>query len=71
MAHLLYEVDGRQVSLFVVPDVRHTERSIDVVGHQARLWSADDVGYVLVGDGASVDDDAVMDKVAAYMRAYE
>ena len=25
-------------------DVRHTERSIDVVGHQARLWSADDVG---------------------------
>ena len=66
MAHLLYEVEGRQVSLFVVPDGSHAERSIEVVGHQARLWSAADVGYVLVGAG----DTAVMDKVAAYMRAY-
>jgi anti-sigma factor RsiW len=71
MTHLLYEVEGRPVSLFVVPDVRHTERSLDVVGHQARLWSADDVGYVLVGDGASADDGAAMDRVAAYMRAHE
>ena len=70
MAHLLYEVEGRQVSLFVVPDGSHAERSIEVVGHQARLWSAADVGYVLVGDVGGAGDTAVMDKVAAYMRAY-
>ncbi len=70
MAHLLYEVEGRQVSLFVIPDARPTERSLDVVGHQTRLWSADDVGYVLVGDVARADEGAAMDKVAAYMRAY-
>ncbi len=29
------------------------------------------LGYVLVGDGASDDDDAAMDRVAAYMRAYK
>lgn len=67
----LAAVHGVEVSLVVVPDVRHTERSLDVVGHQARLWSTDDVGYVLIGDGASADDDAAMDRVAAYMRAYE
>ena len=49
-AHLLYEVEGREVSLFVVPDGSHAERSIEVVWHQARLWSAADAGYVLVGD---------------------
>ena len=67
MAHLLYGVEDRQVSLFVVPDGSRAERSLEVVGHQARLWSAADVGYVLVGDAG---DAAVMDKVAAYMRAY-
>jgi anti-sigma factor (TIGR02949 family) len=70
MAHLLYEVEGRQVSLFVVPDGSHAERSLEVVGHQARLWSAADVGYVLVGHVDGPADAAVMDKVAAYMRAY-
>jgi anti-sigma factor RsiW len=67
MAHLLCEVEGRQVSLFVVPDGSRAERSLEVVGHQARLWSAADVGYVLVGDAGDAE---VMDKVAAYMRAY-
>jgi len=67
MAHLLYEVEGRQVSL-VVPDGSRAERSLEVVGHQERLWSAADVGYVLVGD---TGDAVVMDKVAAYMRAYK
>lgn len=71
MTHLLYEVEGRQVSLFVVPNGSHAEGSIDVVGHQARLWSTDDVGYVLVGDVDGAEGAAVMDKVAAYMQAYE
>lgn len=70
MTHLLYEVEGRQVSLFVVPDGSHGERSLEVVGHQARLWSTADVGYVLVGQVEGPAAAAAMDKVAAYMRAY-
>ncbi|MDA1094916.1 MAG: zf-HC2 domain-containing protein [Acidobacteria bacterium] len=71
MAHLLYEVEGQQVSLFVVPDGSHAERTLEVVGHEARLWSDAGVGYVLVGNAAGPADVAVMDKAAAYMRAYE
>jgi hypothetical protein len=67
MAHLLYEVEGRPVSLFVIPDERHAERSLEVVGHHARLWSNDEAAYVLVGQ----EDPADMDRVVRYMRRYE
>lgn len=66
MAHLLYEVQGQPVSLFVIPETRPGERTLEVVGHEARLWSSDDAGYVFVGPGNA---DA-MDKVAGYMRGY-
>ena len=66
MAHLLYEVEGRPVSVFVEPEAWHAERSLEVVGHQTRFWSADEAAYVLVCGNA-----ADMDKVAAYMQGYE
>ena len=67
MAHLLYEVAGQPVSLFVIPAVDHAERSLEVMGLQARLWSNDAAACVLVGR----ENVALMDKVAAYMRSYE
>ena len=67
MAHLLYEVEGRPVSLFVIPDTQQADASLEVVDHQARLWSNDAAAYVLVGQEAAAD----MDKVAAYMRGYQ
>ena len=66
LAHLLYEVEGRPVSVFVNPEAWHAERSLEVVGHQTRFWSDDKAAYVLVCDNA-----ADMDKVAAYMQGYE
>ncbi|MDP6582484.1 MAG: hypothetical protein QF681_17675, partial [Vicinamibacterales bacterium] len=66
IAHLLYEVEGQSVSLYVLPDERLAERSLEVVGHQTQLWSDDEAAYVLVCAGATD-----MDKVAAYMRGYE
>ncbi len=67
MAHLLYEVRGEQFSLFVIPDARHADRSIDVVGHQTQCWSSDTASYVLVSEEQVAD----MDKGATYMRGYD
>ncbi len=67
MAHLLYEVDGQPVSLFVIPKARHAERARDVMGLHARLWSNDEAACVLVGR----KDAAVMDKIVTYMQGYE
>ena len=63
MAHLLYEVEGQPVSYFLVLGARQAERSLEVMGLQARLWSNDAAACVLVGR----EDAAVMDKVVTYM----
>jgi len=65
MAHLLYEVDGQPVSLFVIPESRQPERTLEVVDHDATIWSGPEAAYVLVSQHA-----ADMDKVVAYMRRY-
>lgn len=67
MAHLLYEVEGRPVSLYVIPETQQSERALEVMAHQARFWSSDEAAYVLVGQERADD----MDKVVAYMRGYE
>jgi len=67
MAHLLYEVEGQPVSYFLVPGARQAERSLEVMGLRARLWSNDAAACVLVGR----EDAAVMDKVVTYMQGYE
>ena len=67
MAHLLYEVEGQPVSFFVIPGVHHAERSLEVMGLAARLWSNDASTCVFVGH----EDAARMDKLATYMRGYE
>ena len=67
MAHLLYEVDGQPVSLFVIPKEHQAERALEVMGLQARLWSNDEAACVLVGR----EDPAVMDKLVTYMQGYE
>ena len=64
MAHLLYEVEGQSFSLFVIPEARHAEGTLEVLGHQERLWSNDREACVLVGP----EDAVAMDKVAAYVR---
>ena len=66
MAHLLYEVDGQAVSLFVIPEVHQAERALEVMGLQARLWSNDGAACVLIGR----EDPVVMDKILTYMQGY-
>lgn len=58
LAHLLYNVNGRIVSLFVMPRADHEASSeatlLGVFGHQARVWTDGDQTFALVSD-ADVD----------------
>ena len=64
MAHLLYTRQGRPVSLFVLPETAHREQLLEIMGHDAVVWSEAGRTYVLVGQEGPVE----MDKVAAYVR---
>ncbi len=47
-AHAMYRLNGRPVSLYVIPDARRDRASTDVFGHDAVIWSNQNVTYVLV-----------------------
>ena len=64
MAHLLYTRQGRPVSLFVVQGTAHREQLLEIMGHDAVVWSEAEQTYVLVGQEGPVE----MNKVAAYVR---
>ena len=44
----MYRLNGRPVSLYVIPDARRERASTDVFGHDAVMWSNGNVTYVLV-----------------------
>jgi anti-sigma factor (TIGR02949 family) len=48
-AHAMYRLNGRPVSLYVIPDASRDRASTDVFGHDAVIWSKQNVTYVLVG----------------------
>jgi anti-sigma factor RsiW len=48
-AHAMYRLDGRPVSLYILPDVNRARASADVFGHDAVIWSRGDNAYVLLG----------------------
>ncbi len=48
-AHAMYRLHGRPVSLYVIPDASRERASTDVFGHDAVIWSTDNVTYVLLG----------------------
>jgi anti-sigma factor RsiW len=48
-AHAMYRLNGRPVSLYVIPDASRERASTDVFGHDAVIWSKGNVTYVLLG----------------------
>ena len=48
-AHAMYRLNGRPVSLYVIPDASRDRAATDVFGHDAVIWSRQDITYVLVG----------------------
>jgi anti-sigma factor RsiW len=63
-AHILYRLDDRPVSLYVVPNEARTDATLEVLGRQAVLWSRDNDTYVLVADKGTAD----LNRIARYMR---
>ena len=66
MAHVLCEWRGQPVSLFVVPGRSDREQLLEIVGHDAVIWSENDNAYVVVADLGPVD----IGRVAEYVRQY-
>jgi anti-sigma factor RsiW len=48
MAHIMYSYEGRPVSVFMLPDNRRPDELIEVMGHQAAVWTSGDRTFVLV-----------------------
>ncbi len=63
-AHILYRLDGRPVSLYLVPNETRAPASLKVLGRNAIVWSRDNGTYVLVGDSGTPD----LARVARYMQ---
>lgn len=66
MAHVLCEWRGQPVSLFVVPGRSDREQILEIVGHDAVIWSEGDNTYVLVAEPGPVE----IGQVAEYVRQY-
>lgn len=47
-AHAMYRLNGRPVSLYVIPDATRERASTDAFGHDAVMWSKGNVTYVLL-----------------------
>ena len=48
VAHIMYRHDGHPVSVFMLPRSRRTESLVEVLGHEAAVWSIGDRTFVLI-----------------------
>jgi anti-sigma factor RsiW len=64
VAHALYRHRGVPVSVFVVPDRTTAERAVEVMGHEAVMWSKNGRSYVLVSRRPRPQ----LEQLAAYVR---
>jgi len=53
--HVMYDVDGHDVSLFVLDGVSRPAATLVALGHRARIWTAGRRTYVLVWPAAAGD----------------
>ena len=48
VAHIMYRHNGRPVSVFMLPKTTRPEEIVEVMGHEAAIWSAGDRTFVLI-----------------------
>jgi anti-sigma factor RsiW len=51
IAHIMYRQQGRPVSVFMLPKTARPEEIVDVLGHEAAIWSEGERTFVLVTSG--------------------
>lgn len=64
-AHVMYRLNGRPVSLYMIPDATQSRATSDVFGHDAVIWSKQGTTYVLV----SREDRSTLEKLAVAVDA--
>jgi hypothetical protein len=60
----MYRHEGQAVSIFMLPKTERSEALVEVLGHQAAIWSAGDRTFVLVARGSRAE----VQRMAAYAR---
>ena len=55
VAHLMYRDQGRPVSIFMLPKRVRPEELVEVLGHEAAIWSSGDRTFVLVTRGSRAE----------------
>jgi anti-sigma factor RsiW len=50
VAHIMCRHNGRPVSIFMLPQRARAEEVVEVMGHQARIWSADGRTFVMIAN---------------------
>lgn len=48
LAHVMYRYGGRPVSLFMLPGTTRRDEMVEVMGHEAAIWSEDGRTFVLI-----------------------
>lgn len=65
VAHLMYRDEGRPVSIFMLPQSMRAEELVEVLGHEAAIWSSGDRTFVLITRGSRDD----VQKMATIVKA--
>jgi anti-sigma factor (TIGR02949 family) len=65
VAHIMYRHNGRPVSLFMLPRSKRPDQLVEVLGHEAAIWSVGDRTFVLIArEGRSE-----VERMAAFVHA--
>ncbi len=55
VAHIMYRYRGRPVSVFMLPNSARPDQMVEVMGHEAAIWSVGDRTFVLIADESKPD----------------
>jgi anti-sigma factor RsiW len=64
VAHIMYRYRGRPVSVFMLPRTSRPDQLVDVMGHEAAIWSTGDRTFVLIAAESRSD----MARMVAFVR---
>lgn len=68
VAHIMYHHNGRLVSVFMLPGKTRPEEVVDVMGHEAAIWSVGDRTFVLIARASRAEVERMASFVHAQLR---
>jgi anti-sigma factor RsiW len=68
VAHMMFHHDGRPVSVFMLPGTVRAEEVVDVMGHEAAIWSAGGRTFVMIARAPRFEAEQMASMVQAALR---